>query len=438
MSNKVIVDKNKDISTSNKNESYDVAYENYEINNRDYIEICRLLEDKHAIFYKIWQIGKPNFTQEIPTAAVTFNKDGEFLQFIFNPKFWDGLNNYERAFVISHESLHVFLNHGVRFLELVPQLANMAADVVINEMLVNRFGFDREKISNYENYCWIDTVFKDEVNIEQDESFEYYYSKLSDNIETIKIGSNIKILDDHSGLGDISNNVKKVFEKISKGLSEHEKLSSLEFDKNQDDKTKNEYKQAGLHPGTNAKTITVTVKPKKKWETVIKNWVKRSADQDDELWNKRSRRITLLDNKMILPVDVEEDIKRDKIHIWFFQDTSGSCTDLAERFFKAAKSIPKNKFQVQMFCFDTQVYKTDLESGKLYGFGGTSFSCINSFVIKHERDFNIKPHAIFVITDGYGDDIKPKNPEKWHWFLSTDYTTCIDKKCNIYKLEDYE
>jgi hypothetical protein len=50
------------------------------------------------------------------------------------------------------------------------------------------------------------------------------------------------------------------------------------------------------------------------------------------------------------------------------------------------------------------------------------------------------PNAVFVITDGYACDvIKPKYPKKWHWFL-TEYSSesCIDKNCNIFKLNNYE
>ena len=31
---------------------------------------------------------------------------------LINPKFWDSLNYYNKAFVIAHECLHIILNHG--------------------------------------------------------------------------------------------------------------------------------------------------------------------------------------------------------------------------------------------------------------------------------------------------------------------------------------
>lgn len=415
--------------------------------NDDYIEICRILESKHSIFYKFWQIGTPRFTNKIPTAAVAFDRVGEFVDFIFNEKFWEGLDNYNRAFIISHESLHVILGHGVRGKGLYPEIANIAMDVVINETLVRKFGFERDKINNWKEYCWLDTAFLDKeakprTDILPFQNFEYYYNKLMENVTIIQVSMSqggLKTVDDHSGLGEIVSKQKEVFEKVAEACSDKEKLNTPEFTKQEQDKKSEEvYKKAGLHPGENAKTIKANYCPKKKWETVIKTWVIANSDKDDELWNKRHRRMSGLSKKLILPVDNEDDIKKEKIRLWFFQDTSGSCVDLAERFFKAARTIPKSHFDISMFCFDTKVYKTDLESGKLYGFGGTSFTCISEFINKAEGQSIKMPHAIFVITDGYGDNVSPKYPNRWHWFLSTDEKGCIHKDCIIHKLSDFE
>ena len=46
--------------------------------------------------------------------------------------------------------------------------------------------------------------------------------------------------------------------------------------------------------------------------------------------------------------------------------------------------------------------------------------------------------AVFVITDGAGDYVKPENAKKWYWFLSENYTNCIPKNSNIFLLKDYE
>jgi hypothetical protein len=185
---------------------------------------------------------------------------------------------------------------------------------------------------------------------------------------------------------------------------------------------------------------TKYVAPKRKWETVIKKWcTKQIKDsiKDVEQWTRTNRRFTFLDKELILPTEMEIDElenEKDKIQVCFFLDTSGSCMDLADRFWKAAKSLPENKFDIKLYCFDTRVYEVDIKKGKLYGFGGTSFSILESYVKKAEN----YPKAVFVITDGYGDTINPKYPQRWHWFLSTSHTSCVNSNCNIYQLSNFE
>jgi len=110
--------------------------------------------------------------------------------------------------------------------------------------------------------------------------------------------------------------------------------------------------------------------------------VLKQNDKDHEQWARVNRRfvgIASSMSNMFLPSEMEIEEKEEekkKIKVVFFLDTSGSCQHLAERFFKAAKSLDSKKFDVELYCFDTRCYKTSLESGRLYGFGGTSFSIL--------------------------------------------------------------
>ena len=122
-------------------------------------------------------MGKPVFSDQIDTAAVKFNKHGQFIEFIFNKKFYDSLDLKNKLFVICHEALHLILNHGLRGKDSNNRTAaNASMDVVVNHLLVNKFGFIREKIKDQDKYCWVDTLFKNKKNISSDESFEFYYN----------------------------------------------------------------------------------------------------------------------------------------------------------------------------------------------------------------------------------------------------------------------
>lgn len=425
------------------------------ISSQEFLSIARELELYHAIFSKIWSIGKPRFTEKIPTACVTFSREGNFLDFQFNPIFWDKLSLYEKLFVIGHECLHIILNHGTRMLSLVPEISNVAADVVINEMLVSGFGFERKKVTWVDkNGCWLDTVFEDfKVPVEKDHSMEYYYMLLKKELvekikEALKSGK-LKIVDSHEGLESTDPmEMGGLLDEILDGMNNKEK-ESLEKMLNSFGKQEVEEcsQTAGTMPGNLTKIIkTGFVKKKKKWETVIKNWVNsciKITDKNHEQWARINRRFAGICTSLFLPSEMEIEDKNEekkKIKVVFFQDTSGSCEALAKRFFSAAKSLPTNRFDVDLYCFDTQVYPTTIRSGRLYGFGGTSFGILENYVNSNisKEDSTKYPKAVFVITDGFGDQIQPKFPKRWYWFLTSNYRSCIPKECNFFRLEDFE
>lgn len=434
------------------------------ISTEKFFQIAQDLEIYHGIFSRIWQMGKPIADTTIPTAAVRFDREGGFFSFCFNPDFYKSLNDYNLKFIICHEALHIILNHGIRGYGLEPELANKTMDIVINESLVSNFGFDRNLITNEKELCWYNTVFPNEPDIEKDKCFEHYYDLLFDKLLDMAsaemdgegnmklpagMGGDQKTVDQHDGFG--SENQDQIDEKLDDAC---DKLSSDERKQLKDivEKILDDDSKQGLQAGTGAGGLTKImslekVKFKSKWETVIKKWalahMKRN-DKNHEQWARINRRFVTLSRDMFIPTEMEIDHFQEeehKIKVIFFLDTSGSCAHLADRFWKAAKSLPPNRFEIQLCCFDTRVYETDLKSGKLYGFGGTSFYILENYVQQYRKlpeNKNKYPDAVFVITDGYGDPVKPEFCKKWYWFLSENYRGCIPKECNIYDLKDYE
>lgn len=425
----------------------------------------------HAVFYQIHEMGGvPIFVDDpsLPTACIKFDFKGTLEPvFMFNSGFWDHLDEYNRMFIVCHECLHVLFNHGHRLHEIATkqpqlmQIANVAADIAINHALVSHFNFNRFHIEGHDKLCWVDTVFPNE-DVPTDENFEYYFNKiLKDNPPTIV---KVRLADDHGELaggnataqgsdGKADGKVTDFIEKLGQALTDYERESLKNSFKEQFQEAnqgKTPSKPGGQQAGNGAGNLTQVMRPekvvpKRKWETVIKDWSLSFKPRQKVVpqWAMPHRRFMGLDSgELIIPTDAETDAKDlDMIEVWFFQDTSGSCVDLAPRFFKAAKTLPEDRFFVRMFCFDTRVYETDLKTGKLYGFGGTSFSCIQNYVQTKMAELQIeKCPTIFVITDGYGDtpNIPEDHRRQWHWFLSEDYRRCIPDKCNIYKLADYE
>jgi hypothetical protein len=134
-----------------------------------------------------------------------------------------------------------------------------------------------------------------------------------------------------------------------------------------------------------------------------------------------------------------EDINlvKDKIDVYFFMDTSGSCLYLKDRFFQAARSLDPKRFNIRLFCFDTVVHETTIESRKIYGGGGTCFRIIENFIQQQKKDGSY-PDAVWVITDGYGTNVSPEKPDRWYWFVS-DFGTehYIPQKSKRFLLKDF-
>lgn len=425
----------------------------------EWTEISAELEIHHALFYQLWQMGRPVFDKTILTAAIRFNPEGHYVEFVFNPDFWKKLNVYERKFVICHESLHVIFNHGLRMMNTKQgKICNIAMDIVVNHSLVDNFGFVREQLPIDKTLCWMDTIFKPEVaaQIPPRQTFEFYYLMLKqpENLQ----GGNASgqgggsgglpdTLDDHSQLPSMTDQEwDEVVKKLDETLSEKEKGAIKDLLEKHTQLPKDQ--KPGQGRGTQGLgawhfVSTAPVKKKKKWETVIKKWSRKFMKKDVasiEQWARLARRFALLPTDLMLPSEIDDDSwSQDRIQVWFFQDCSGSCIGLKDRFFKAAKSLPKERFDVKMHTFDTRVFEVDINAGRVRGGGGTSFTCmeiyIQQYMKKHKVDY---PKAVFVITDGMGNSVRPQQPKNWYWFLSYNYRYCIPKESQIFMLNEFE
>lgn len=435
----------------------------------DYFHLSRCLENCHNLFYTMWNLGVPIFKNNISTAAIVFGKEGETLQFVFNPDYWERLTEYERIFVICHECLHVILHHGWRTKDVEEadrQISNVGLDIVVNHTLVDHFFFDRSKLTMDKELCWVDTVFPG-TDVLVGDTFEYYFNllrraKQTANLPVFSGGSpgdgqaGLKLPDDHDALreGDWDDLIGD----LSDGLSEEDKDSVREVIHEHYEMTPLEQTERLLERGEDGengdlagtgstglwKFIKVEkVKRKRKWESVIKEWSRRYDRlefYDVEQWARINRRFAMIGNELMLPTEMEQEYELDgKIDVWFYQDTSGSCEMFKDRFFAAAMSLNPKRFEMRLFCFDTAVYETSLESRQVRGFGGTAYQPLEAEIQRQITADHLKyPRAIFVITDGEGTPIKPQFPERWYFFLTRDCLTYIPPEAKVFMLADFE
>ena len=438
-----------------------------EISADEWMAISRALEGHHALFYAIWNMGRPTFTNMIPTAAVQFHPDSEDVTFLFNPDFWKRLDFKTKLFVIAHECLHACLNHGSRAKDAKDRmLANLAMDVVVNHTLVNSFEFNRDEIQDWKKYCWKETLFPEIPNMSERETFEYYFNQVKHKAENggfcdgkgncQKAGSGEEgtgqcncpggpqTVDDHSKMGETDGLIKKLNEELSD--QEKQRLEKIVEKHGCKEQEASKDKQAGAGTGGWSFLPRKKVIKKRKWETLVRKYTKKAltyAEEEQDTFLFESRRAAISqDNGTFLPgMSMVEDRTRvkSKVDVWLFLDTSGSCYHLAERFFNAAASIPTDRFNVRLFNYDTVVYETNLTERRIYGGGGTSFSIIESFIQSDIKKSGDKyPTLVFNLTDGAGNAVNPEFAERWHWLLCEPYKEYVPKKSFIHDLSNFE
>jgi predicted metal-dependent peptidase len=404
----------------------------------EFNKILNSLIEYHSIFYKFWKISRPVFSLDIETAAVSFDNNNNCIQFLINPEFWGRQSEHNKKFIIAHECWHVINLHSKRVNGKFTIQANHAMDIVVNESLVKYFNFNRKEIDPKNEYCWLDTCFTIEDNIEPWHNFEYYLNKLNSQSKT---SQSFKIFNNHNGLKEIEDNIsKEIFNNISK--EELEVIVNITEDSEKNSK-KEDSQLRGTFDGNLRKSyILGETSKKKKWESIIKKFEKKikKIETEDTHWLHKNRRISNLNSTLLIPSEIDCSIRKsrgEKIETWFFMDTSGSCWNLADRFFKAAKSLDPEIFDVKYYFFDTKIHPVDLTKNNIIGGGGTSFRIISNFIYLNKKQF---PY-VWILTDGYGDRINiPQNQtKKWSWFLTENSSKeYIPNGCKIFDLQNFE
>lgn len=422
---------------------------------KEFRQISSELEEYNGIFSTLCGISTPVFTekyenQNIDTMCIVFDSSGDFVNFCINPKFWDMHDNYSRKFFMSHECLHILLNHGGRSCLIKDKYTdlekNIAMDLVVNHMLVNSYGFDRSCIKNENTYVWTDTIFKDDTFISKSGSFEYYL----ENISSEKMSLTWKnIVKQHKHLQEQSFSFSQ---KIARRISQNHSSSELRnlCDKLSDD-TDNQYSEGkigeALIPGQIEEIIyNRPIKIKRKWNSLIKRNIISENDYDlDYQWINESRRMVCLSKQLIIPTEDYVKPIKDKIKVLVFMDASGSCYLYSSRMHDAYRSMDPSIFDVELCYRTTIVIPYDKKKKNQFrGTGSDDFRCMENYIQNNIKNGKYKkyPDAVFHITDG-GDCsnvmMKIEYPERWHWFLlGAKIKNWIPKRCNIHNLEDFE
>jgi predicted metal-dependent peptidase len=297
----------------------------------------------------------------------------------------------ECEFGFAHEVLHNVFDHMARREHRDPNLANIAADYAVNQILKD------ERIGEFPSFI---KVFQD--NKYRGWSFEQIYDDVDANSIKIDINSLGELLDEHlDGEGDGDG------EDGSKGrprLTAEEKKA-----------IRDEIKEAmvaaaqaagaGRVPAGIRRLISDFTEPKMDWRQLLRMNI-QSIFKSNFSFSRPNRKSQHCG--AILPGMMNDET----IDISIGIDMSGSISNTqANDFLSEIKGIMDEykDFKLDVWCFDTEVYNyakftgdnaNDIQDYKVQGGGGTDFT-VNFAFMKNE---NIVPKKFIMFTDGYPAD----------------------------------
>jgi len=342
---------------------------------KSHIAIMRSKE--FCMFAGVLSVGKVNFTEDMPTAC-TNGRD-----VMYNPDFIKSLNDKELNFVVLHEALHKVYQHMHLWKKLwkeSPQLANMAADYVVNYAIHE--ADETQQVAVRPQSALFDLAYKGMTT-------KQIFEMLKRSSQYVKEQSGHDT-HDWEGAEQLSDEeVKETIKQIDQALRQGEIIR-------------------GKMQGNKNRSITEILEPKVDWREQLREFVNATCrNKDKSTWKRPHKRF--LGQDIYMPSMIGEAIGKVVIGI----DTSGSIGDKElNEFLTEVVAIcdDVSPSSIELLYWDTEVaghetynqgdYKTLVQSTKPAGGGGTHVGCVNQYI----KDKRIEPEAIIILTDGYVED----------------------------------
>ena len=333
----------------------------------------------------------------LPTAAV----DGRNLY--FNTQFFNAMSNKEIEFVIAHEILHCVFDHLGRREDRDPVLYNIAADYIVNNLLVrDRIGDKPKLVDCYQDFKyegWQSEAVYDDLFEKAKENGKKFLEELGE------------LLDEHlDGEGDQDGKADAGETKDANGNTVSK--AKPKYSKEEAKKIKDEIKEgmlqaaqaagAGNTPGEVQRMIKELTEPQMNWREIISQQI-QSTIKNDFTFQRPNRKGW--QSGAILPGQNFDE----QIDCCIALDMSGSIgNEQAKDFLGEVKGIMEQfkDYNIKIWCFDTKVYNEqeftadsgeDLLDYELFGGGGTDFDANWTYM----KENDIQPKKFIMFTDGY-------------------------------------
>ena len=335
-------------------------------------------------------------SKNLPTAAT----DGR--KIFFNEEFLNSLSSPQQNALMLHEVLHMALLHVTRRQSRDPYIWNIAADIVVNDLIERNTSFSLPE------GAITDSRF-------QDKSVEYIYEALLKSKKKYNLVISDILQPSNSNSDESNNDSKDVMEPLSQ--EETDEIESFWKDKMEILKNSSEHQlssgKSSLPAGIEQEISTI-LEPEVDWRHALWKYVgKTPADFDD------------LDRRFIYKGLYLESLLTEAVEVSVCIDTSGSVSDeLLRQFAGELKGILRSYPNVKcsLFFADTNLagpYEIDRieQMPKAVGRGGTSFVPFFDYLKKYGEENNLLGNNKLSIyfTDGYGDfpEQEPNNPTMW-------------------------
>ena len=271
----------------------------------------------------------------VPTAGVRINPHNQQFEMLYNPEFMGKLTDKEKLGVLMHEFYHIIFEHVTSRLppEGMNMAWNVATDLAINshiaDMLPEGGCIPSKKGTPFADYPVGLSAEAYYDMVKQDEQFKPKDSEDGDD------GGMPSSLDDHSGWGEVSEEVKQI---AKEHLKEAVKKATEEASKGHG---------WGTVSADVRKQIMDMITPKVDWKKVLRYFIKKSQRAD-----KRStvRRI----NRRFPLIHAGKKVRR-QAQIAISIDQSGSVSDaMLSAFFSELNGLAKLA-EFTIIPFDTEV-----------------------------------------------------------------------------------
>jgi predicted metal-dependent peptidase len=322
--------------------------------------------------------------------CMTAATDGRHLY--FNTQFFNAMSNTEIEFVIAHEILHCVFNHLDRRDYRDHKLYNIAADYVVNNMLMrDKIGETPRIISCYHDFKYLGWTSEDVY----DDLFKQAEKNGQDFLDQLG-----EMLDEHL---DLDGDSDKADDKDGKSSS-RPKYSKDELDQIRDEILESVLiaSQQGNLPGEIARIIKDFTEPKMNWRELLRQQI-QSMIRNDYTFSRPNRKSQM--SGAILPGMKN----KDTIDVAISLDSSGSISKtMLTDFLGEVRGLMEefDDFRISLWCIDTKVYNfqeftpdniDEFDEYELMGNGGNTFEENWCFM----RKMDIVPKLFIMFTDGY-------------------------------------